>query len=494
MKNNISSLCHQLLWSKLPRSRVLIGLLLSLCGNTRWRSVTQLSLSSSFQHQYASITDLLSCLSKDGESLAKVRAFFVSLSVEVMLAERPDTEAVDRILLAVDTTPCPHPFSETLADRTAIVCPNPMFQAYRLSKGYLLSSLNVAGFDGSWNLPLSIQRVGPEQTASQCAHQQMEAFLQVNKPGIRSTALVVQAADSSYGNIPFLLPLRKHPNLVNICRLRSGLKVYVDHRRETGQTASSTNKIYGQELFLTMASDTKMYQTRWHETPQPKVRTSISERPADERHESYELLGNRHPRAIKVIIEVWRNLLLRGNLDQESMSDHPVDIVRIQQLDALTGKPVFKKEMYLVISGQRRAEITGIQARKDYSYRKDIETYFRSAKQRMLLQEFQTSRVDHLDAYLNVVQLAGWFTYTLADQTEIAQRSWERYAEPPSELPPTRLTFAQAIRAANDYLLTLDLKPFAPQKQKGGTGRAKGQKQVPRRRHKVVKKRQKKAG
>jgi hypothetical protein len=493
VKNKLNSLCHQLLSGGIPRSRALIGFLLAMCSNTQANSVVQLSLSPFFQHQYSSITDLLSCLGESEAMLVKVRKLFRQLAMSVLLSEDStgaQASPSERLLLSVDVTPCVHPFAHTLAERKAVALPNPMFQSYHLGKGYHLSSLNAAGFDGSWSLPLSLERVGPHRTASGCAHDQVAALLADDNLGLSDSALVVLTADSGYGNVPFLLPLRRHTDLVVVGRLRAGLKTYVDHRQEPNAGDYRSDKVYGATLYLTMKSEEKLHKTRWHDEPQPKWHNSISERPFSEREQWQESLNSRQ---VTVIVERWSNLLLRGKVDGEMMGDHPVDIVRVQHLDAQTGDAVFGKEMYLVLSGQRRGEISARQARQDYLYRKDTESYFRTAKRRMLLDKFQTCCLEHLDAFLPVVQLAGWMTYATAGQAELKRHPWERYLPEKNTTAGAKPSFAYAIRAAGSYLGSLDLKPYAPQNQKGGKGRLKGYHPPPRKRHPVVRKSSKKA-
>ena len=171
------------------------------------------------------------------------------------------------------------------------------------------------------------------------------------------------------------------------------------------------------------------------------------------------------------------------------MKDKPVDIIRIRYIDAQNGTPIYKREMYLVISGQRRGEVSTLQAQQYYLSRSDIESYFRAGKRNLLLDKFQTSEVQHLDNYLVILQLASWLSYLVASQVESCINPWERYLPNKSPQQGERLTMSQSIRAAAGYFATLDLRMFKPPKSIGGHGRKKGAKQPRRKRHKLVRKR-----
>ena len=491
MQNKITSLCHQLLISGLPRARALCGLLLSLCGNVTATSVVQLSLSPLFQHQYASITDTIDELGKSTSRLATLRTVLLTIVVALYRAARQgSTTNRSHFLFTLDATPCAHPFAPTL-ERKAIVLPNPQFQAYHLSKGYCLSALNAAGFVDDWCLPLDLRRLQPGQTPAECGRQQISLVLEELARGRSAPTpeLYVVVADAGYGNSPFVLPLaRDEQDLVTITRLKVGSKVYLDHRRQSvGQIEQfRKDKIYGDELFLRMTTGVKSRKNRWHKDPSSKVERSISEVPADDCSECKQTRGRR---TVTIKVERWNGLLLRWSHDDNTMADHPVDVVRIEQRDEQTGQLVFKNELYLLLAGKRRDELSAQQAYQDYSCRKDTESYFRTAKHRFLLTGYQSCVDRHHDVWWCIVMLAGWFTWLTREHGRPAFFPWERYGYRAKVNQPSRgPSFSQAIRAAAPYLCTLDWSSISPQKQKGGSGRALGTILTPRARHVVLRK------
>ena len=171
------------------------------------------------------------------------------------------------------------------------------------------------------------------------------------------------------------------------------------------------------------------------------------------------------------------------------MKDKPLDILRVQYIDEQSKNPIYKYEMYLVISGKRRREVTAKEAQQYYVSRSDIEAFFRTSKRHLLLDKFQAGKVQHLDNYLLIVQLSSWLSYLTASDAVLCLNPWERYLPDKNTEQADRLTMSRSIRAAAGYYATLNLKWIKPPKSTGGTGRKKGARQTPRKRHSRVRKR-----
>lgn len=490
LTNKINSFCHQLVSSGLYRTRALAGLLLSMSSNTSASSVAELSLSPFFQHQYCSVYDAIENLVKDGETFEQARKIVLNLCLYWYIEEGRAEEFEDRIVLATDATPRPALFSSTLPDRQSIVMPNPTsHQPYNLSEGYNVSTIHLAHFADKWCVPLAMERIGIDETSSECARRQLTTLL-ANENLAGADTLIANAADNGYGNVPFLCPLyQQQPNLVNICRLKHGSKTFGSCPAPEDGTFRS--QYYGDKAYNIMNSDVKMYKKVGKQEQYAVERASISAVPPDEQI-SYPRIMGRGQRNVTVSLTRWNGRLLEGKTGH-SMKDKPVDIVRVLYEDALTGIPIYKREMYLVLSGKRRGEVTTRQAQEYYLSRSDIEAYYRTAKRRFLLDKYQTSNLRHFDNYLLVVQLATCLSYLSAKEATMNINPWERYLPQSKKPPEKRLTMSQAIRAATRGYATLDLRAFAPPKCIGGSGRKKGAKQAARERYGRVKKRKRKA-
>lgn len=490
LKNKTISFCHQLVSSGLHRTRALAGLLLSMSSNTSASSVAELSLSPFFQHQYCSVYDAIENLVKDGESCEHARKIVLNLCLYWYLGGEGEEESEDRLVLATDATPRPALFSSTLPDRQSIVMPNPTsHQPYKLSEGYNLSTIHLAHFDGKWCVPLAMERIGITETSSECARRQLGSLL-ANHKLVTPATLIVNVADNGYGNVPFLCPLyERHANLVNICRLKHGSRTFA--RCTAPEDGTFHRQYYGKKSYNIMTSDVKMYKKDGKQEQYAVERSSISEVVPDEQT-SYQRTMGRGQRKVTVRLSRWKDRLLKGKTGY-SMKDKPVDIVRVVYEDTITGESIYKREMYLVISGHRRGEVTTRQAQEYYLSRSDIEAYYRTAKRRFLLDKYQAINLRHFDNYLLVVQLASCMSYLSAEGGTLNVKPWERYLPQNNKPPAGRLTMSQAIRAAARGYATLDLRPFAPPKSIGGSGRKKGAKQAARKRYGRVRKRKRKA-
>lgn len=485
LTNKINSFCHQLVSSGFRRTRALAGLLFSLSSNTAANSVVGLSLSPFFQHQYASVFDAIKHFASNDEEWRRAAAKIRRICFSTYLSET-NRQADDRLVTTIDTTPRPAMFSETLPCRQSIVMPNPdPHQAYRLEVGYNLSFLNVSHFEDKWSLPLSVERVGIEETSTQCALRQLDGLLTDPVIGLKDT-LVVNTVDNGYASLPFLCPLyERHGNLVNIARLKRGSKTYTPVAAPSD--GSYHRKYYGEHHYNILTSDVKSYKKDGSDERYEVARRSISELKADETV-IYERKMGRAQRTVLVKIERFNDRLLKS-YGGYLMKDKPLDILRIQYTDEQSGNPIYKNEMYLVISGKRRCEVTTKEAQEYYVSRSDIEAFFRTSKRNLLLDKFQPGKIQHLDNHLLIVQLASWMTYLTASQAEQCLNPWERYLPDKNTKESERLTMSRSIRAAAGYYATLDLRWLKPPKSTGGTGRKKGARQTPRKRHARVRKR-----
>ena len=431
-------------------------------------------------------------LSEDEQSLAEKQEQ-VSKLCWASLFETSEELSTGPVFLVTDGTPSRKEYARTLADRQAISVPN----ATRLSKtqlsvGYKLSAVNVCNFCDNWSLPISVQRIGFDQTETSCGQEQLAGLLKLLGPDLRGR-LVINLGDSGYGNGKFLAPLYEHAELVNIVRLQTGSKVFECHDRSQGQP----NKYYGAGYYLRAFSAMKAYKKKNEQGTYEVWQPSLHDRPADEEHHWQEQFS-KSGRVIEVTIKRWNTMLLRtkGGL---SMKDKPVDIACIMLRDAKSKESIFKNDLYLCISGQKRTAIETPQLRAYYKRRNDIEAFFRLAKKRLLLEKFQSSRLQHLDNWLLVVQLAAHLWWQAGDEIQAAPYPWERYnpkykqaaeqASAHKRAPNTkRLSMAMTCRAMQGLLSTLDLKPFLPPESKGGIGRAKGTRLKPKKRYSMRRK------
>lgn len=452
---------------------------MALASRQEARSLVELSLSPVYQYQFSSIFKALDALCAD----PKERKALQELIQRHCMAYFDHTSA-DYTSVQTDTTPLCKPHSPTLKDRTCVSVPNTVIPGNRpLNIGYELSCINLSDPQDSWSLPLSFKRVALEESAGECAVQQLKALLSHSDLPF-GKKLVINTADSKYGNARFLAPLYGHANLINITRLRAGMKVWKQY--DGPPQKGHAKKIYDQKYYLCKESQSKSYRHPRTGKPTEVFQRSIFVLPPDEHQRLYSQTRKKR----QITIDLWRfnNMMIRTK-DGHNMKDKPFDLIAVEITDTQTGKVIFDREMYIAICGQQKHQLSITQGFEQYRHRYDIEPYLRFAKQRLLLQQYQTPDIGHLDNWLLIVQMASWLLYAASDETQLNLRKWEKYLPENKPAAQTkRLSIAQTRKSLQDLFLTFDLTAFKPGKSKKGKGRAKGTTFEPRERYKWVKK------
>lgn len=113
------------------------------------------------------------------------------------------------------------------------------------------------------------------------------------------------------------------------------------------------------------------------------------------------------------------------------MHDNPFNLIRCQVLGE-NGKPVFKKVLWLLLTGKRRSEISLNHAYEAYRQRFDLEHFFRFGKHRLLLNSYQTPDVCHEQNWMELVCIAQQLLWLAAPLSKNLPRDWERYAPKPN--------------------------------------------------------------
>jgi hypothetical protein len=467
---------------EIGRSKAVTNLVMALASCGEARSPVELCVSPLYHYQYSSVTDALTDMAKvpGGRALARQ-------SVQALCMRHfPDS---GRIFLQTDTTPIGKAHSPTLPGRTYIAVPNNVIPGNRpLDIGYEVSFVNLSEPATKWSLPLDIERVGADETATERALSQLGRLFAHPALGL-SGKLCVNALDSKYGTAAYLSPAWAMGSLVSVVRLRAGMKVWTP---SAGGNPRGAPKVYQRALYLCAESRAKPYK-RHPATGQPYevAQPSIFERKPDEAlcMEAQTASGR------KTLVHLWRwdGLRLRSK-GGHNMKDKPFDLLAVKVTDAKSGKALFGQEMYVAISGRRRAEITTCEGCQTYRHRYDIEPHMRFSKQKLLLGKYQTPDEGHFDNWLLCNQLAAWLLYTASDEAGFRPRKWRKYLpENKAAQERPRLSIAQTRHAAQELFLTFDPGPFLPLKSKKGRPRQKGETQIQRTRYEVLKKTSKKA-
>jgi len=478
--------CHEILNLKIRRCSATANLIMALVSYEEARSPTELSESPVFHHQYGSITKAVGDLARGPTERAEVQKEAQSLCMRYF--SQPGVSN-GRMVFQTDTSPVEKAHSPTLPDRTYIATPNNVIPGNKpLSIGYEVSFVNISEGATKWSLPLSTERVGVHQTASEKALEQWRQLLSHPELGL-SECLCLNTLDSKYGNAAYLAPAFEHSGLVNLVRFRAGMKVWrAAPRHDTG----GAPKVYGEKFYLLPESRTKEYKKHPKTgLPYEVSQRSIFELPADE-HLEFEA---QTVKGRKLQIQLWRwdKMMIRsknGNI----MKDKPFNLLGAKVQDAKTGKAVFKRGLFVAIAGQRKDEVSTSESYQAYRQRYDIEPMLRFSKRSLLLDKFQTPVVEHFDNWLLVNQMAAWLLYTASSEVSFRPKKWRQYLPKNKQAhEQPRLSISQTRQAAQALFLTFDPLPFWPLESKKGRPRQKGETQSQRTRYEVVKKASKRA-
>jgi hypothetical protein len=120
----------------------------------------------------------------------------------------------------------------------------------------------------------------------------------------------------------------------------------------------------------------------------------------------------------------WMNILTKGDKAQR-MEKYPFDVVCAQVFEE-TGREVFKKPLWLMVTGRRRRELTPEQVYGSYAQRYDIEHCFRFGKQKLLLARSQTPDTRHEENLAWVTMLSFAMLYQTRRLAIEVRYPWER--------------------------------------------------------------------
>lgn len=380
------------------RADTLLELVDALCSSPTAQSVVELSQNGCFRRSY-------STLFKAIEAWRPEKMLLPHLLRSVL----PQPQQWPFWLLLVDVSPQPRPYGKTVADRGIVYEPTVIKGNKPVTIGHQYSTVALGlepefGVSSSWVLPLLSQRVSSSENKELVGASQVDALLQDPQLPF-GQELCVEAVDSSYSQAAYLHAHRHHPNLVTLARLKSNRTLY--HQVEPG-----------------LAETKPVGHPTWYGRP---FRLSSSENRAapDETLSFWETSrrGNRY----RVEIQAWHNMLMRGRCRPQPLPMHhyPFTLVCITRYDE-TGKPLYQRPLWLLLMGERRAELSLIQIYQAYATRFDLEHFFRFGKQKLLMAQFQTPEVVREEKWWLLTHIAYAQLWLARPVTITLPRPWER--------------------------------------------------------------------
>ena len=443
------------------RADTLMELVDAMSSTVNAKSVVEYSLADCFRRSYSTLFKALDEMKLDEMWLAE----------QVASAMR-SPQVRPFWLLMVDVTTNPRPYARTLSDRGMVYQPEVVKGKLPVTIGHQYSTVSLgvepeAGMSPSWVLPLHTKRVTSEQDKEQVGMEQIGKLLENEKLPF-GKAFTVEVADSSYSKPASLQAHRKYPNLVTIVRARGTRTFY---HQPVERDPAETKRGKGHPTWYGEAFSLSKPET------QGPADASLTLSETSRRGKEYRLE-----------IQAWHNMLMRGENKPVSLPMHhyPFTLVRILRYDQ-EGKLACKHPLWLIVMGERRHELTLTHLHEAYCDRFDIEHFFRFAKQKLLLVDFQTPEVEHEENWFQLAHITYAQLWLARHLVACLPRPWER------NLPAMRKQLLSPSLVQRDFnrFIRQFGTPAQPPKRRGiSPGRCKGVELTKRLRPPVVVKRQ----
>jgi hypothetical protein len=488
-KKATETFCHSILQLEVGKSKALANLVMGLGSQTNAGSVTEISQSLCYHYQYSSITDCIDALYSDQKEPLNSESRVDRGEMEAALLSIKSAhyaQPFDKFyLLNTDSTPIIRPHSPTLEDESYVHVPNQRIKGNRpVNIGYDYTVIGLSGrrplYNGkeaAWNLPLSVRRMTTDSVRGTTTAKQVNDLLNNPDTPLKGN-LVVNALDRQYGTPEYIVDTYEQEDLINIIRLKNNRNVWeqltpleVENKRQANNDQRGANSVYGEQHSLKNADE-------WDKAPGESL-----------------CFGTQLSNGRKVIVEVcsWNDMLIRTKRGK-NMKNKPMRLVSIRLLDIETGQPIYKRRMWLGLWGKRRAELDLEEIYWCYRNRFDIEHFFRFTKQQLLLDKYQTPDVEHLDNWVEIVNLTYWLLWVAKEEAKPCVYKWQKY-DPyyknrvKHQLSPSP---SEVQRQLATIIWAFDQEPFIPKLKIISEGRRKGDTQPKRKRYKVVYKGKKK--
>ena len=416
----------------------LLSLLNALASNTFAQTPPELSLNPLHPHKYRTL-------------YYTIQRFQPEPHILYQLLQPAIPQNQPLYCFAVDTTPYPRPYAQTLQDRTIVYQPTPVKGNKPITIGHeyslLCLLLSREAKQPIWTLPLNAQRVPSDHSAQSIARQQIHALLR--QPPFQH-ALNLFVADCTYsGRKEFVSVPLEHSNAVCLVRLRSNSVLYL-RAPQPDTPKRGRPRQYGERFAL----------NRLEQLPPPDAQV---EHPLPD--------GGRWR------VRAWERVLRRGQCGLEGT------LLCCERLDA-QGVTRYARPLWLWMVGERRQEIAPLQAFMWYRQRFDVEHTIRFLKRRLLLTAYQTPEVVREERWVSVVLLAYVQLFLAREEGWVALRDWQQHkarrvegaVRSPSEV---QRVFGEIIKGLGEAVPVVKPRGKSP-------GRAEGFRLPPRERHKVV--------
>ena len=325
------------------RANALMELLDALSSTPHARSVAELSPSPFFRRGYGSVYDAIAHLfpASDPKTAEEERRVWEQKVRRLKVRYLPSPQQRKFWLLGTDAVSIARLFAYKLKDRTFVYQPNVPGGNKPITIGHQYSAQVVYpekdhSSGPPWVYPLSTRRIQSQETATAVGREQIDVLMEDETLPFHEE-LCVHVADSTYSAVLFLGSTGKHKNLVNVVRSRSNRVFYQQPLPVEGKRKAGHPPWYGKRFSLKDSST-------WGE-PAAMEETTLT---------------THKGRTYRVQLEGWHDLLMRGKRDLP-MHQKPFTLIRVRVSDE-QGRPIFKHTLWLIVIGQRRKELSLVEA------------------------------------------------------------------------------------------------------------------------------------
>lgn len=441
------------------RSDAIMNLLDALCSYAyQCNSVVSLSEAAAFKRQYSSITDAVA----DGLPKAKWNKIN-KLIYDTFLQDKKESGA--RHIFVLDCTGNPRPYAKTCSDRSINHAPNPAPGNKPIAVGHqysVIAALPSSSMAASkhWVLPVSSLRIDSSCKGHEAGMAQLsETIGTLNL----DDKLSMSIGDSLYATHKCRESAVAIENHIHLFRLNSTRNIFnaIDETASANIKRKGRPKHYGKKIAL----------KKLHDELEPDVTTSTS-------------YTNNKGKQYSIHISMWKDKLLRGTRAFKSF-EHPINVVCFEMRDA-DGKAVFKNKCWVAVLGERRHEISALDACKHYRSRYDIEHFFRFCKTKLLINKYQTPDTTHEENWWSVCLLAYAQLFFAKECVTATAKKWEKYL--PEFKNSHQATYSPSLTQRGfAKLLTCIDTPARPCIIRGIiSGRAIGDLQIKRTKHPII--------
>jgi hypothetical protein len=378
-----------------------LDLIDSIAGQQSKESTVKLSLSNLFRRKYSSLTDVVDNLfRREANTNLEIKELQEEQfkMTTLLMEECPQPVSRPFELFAVDCSSTARIYAKKLEDRGFVHSPTKVPGQKPITVGHQYSTVvyipeKSKPSDPHWVMPLSTQRVKSECSGTILG---MDQIIQITTSDKFKSKLCVSANDSAYSNYNCLNKANEIVNLVNISRLRNNRGFHLTLAEVEGPKPVGRPKVYGDRWKLSDPGEPNENITVSRYTASGKLIHLCIERWIDRQEKKRTVDSDSSP----VLTDLNSTDTSKTPLSDENIKNASddnrflFDAVRVTVLKE-DGTALYKKPLWLMVTGKRRQELSLADIADSYFRRFDIEHFFRFSKQKLLLASFQTPDVRH---------------------------------------------------------------------------------------------------